>query len=352
MKIQPVAGPAAVQQTTTNETAAKARAVAAFQSAGQQQPQQPVRSQNAIQPEEMGAIGAQKDSSEDEVEQGAESQAPESSEAAPEAQEQTPAAKPLSEQHLALIRREKAIRAQAQKQEQAFKAREAALAQREAELSKTQAPEKPDYSGYISKDMLKSNALQALAEANVSYEELTQQILNQGTMDPRAERMLANMEAKIQKLEAAAEEGKKREQTAQEEQYSAAVKQIETDVKKMITIDPEYEMIKVTGSYKDVVDLIKETWNQKGELLTNEEAARQVEEYLVEEAEKLAKIEKIRKRLNPAASTQAKTTQVQQPSVQTQKQAPQMKTLTNTNSVSRQLSARERALLAFKGEKF
>lgn len=301
-----------------------------------------------VSPEDIhGQLTGKNDSNEEAVE-AAEQTPAEATEQAPEdgAKKED---KLMSSKYAALARREKALRAQAFKQEQALKAREAALAAKEAELA-SKAPTQADYSNYISKDQLKQNALQALADANVSYEELTQQILNQGSIDPRAQAALTALEAKIAKLEAAAEEAKKQSETAQQEQYKSALRQIETDVKRLVATDSSFEMIKATRSEKDVVELIESHFKEHGELLTNEEAAQQVEDYLVEEAERLAKIDKIKKRLMPAASTQAKTTPVQQPSEKPKQTQPQMKTLTNSNSTSRQLSARERAVLAFRGE--
>jgi hypothetical protein len=283
------------------------------------------------------------EASEPVTDEGQETQEP--SESTEEESKEDPA---LSSQYAALARRERALRAQAMKQEQAIKAREAALAAREAELAGKSA--EPDYSNYISKDMLKQDALRALAEANVSYEELTQQILNQGSMDPRAESMLKNMEGKIAKLEAEIEKRDKAAQEAKSAEYQNAVKQITNDVKKMVTLDPSYEMIKLTNSYKDVVELIEAKFKEDGTLLSNEEAAQMVEDYLVEEAERLAKASKIQKRLQPAASKQVQNAPVQQPAQKPSQTQPQIKTLTNSNSVSRQLTAKERAVLAFKGQ--
>jgi hypothetical protein len=64
-----------------------------------------------------------------------------------------------------------------------------------------------------------------------------------------------------------------------------------------------------------------------------------VEDYLVEEALKVAKISKISKKLQPAA----------QPAAEPIKQ-PAAKTLTNAMGTNRPLSAKERAVLAFEGK--
>lgn len=255
----------------------------------------------------------------------------------------------LSTQYAALARREKQIRAQSLKQEQSFKAREQELINREQALLRPQEP-KIDVSQYIPRDLLKSNALQALAEAGVSYEELTQQILNQGPVDPRMDARAQALETKIQKLEQALESQAKAAEEAQGEQYKTAMRQLESDAKRLAYTDPNFEMIKATNSVKDVVQLIEMTWKEKGEMLSIEEASQQVEDYLVNEAERLSKIEKIRKRLQPTVSKSEVVPQVQKPGVAAQQTQPQMKTLTNSNSVQRKLTSRERAIAAFKGE--
>ncbi len=97
--------------------------------------------------------------------------------------------------------------------------------------------------------------------------------------------------------------------------------------------------------------LIEETYQKDGILLSVEEAAQEVENYIVEQGlNKLSKIEKIKKRLaensgavNPPAK-QVKT------ETQANPEKTQMKTLTNASSGARKLSARDRAILAFKGE--
>ncbi|MDE2106538.1 MAG: hypothetical protein KGL39_55500, partial [Patescibacteria group bacterium] len=104
--------------------------------------------------------------------------------------------------------------------------------------------------------------------------------------------------------------------------------------------------IRATNSVKDVVDLIEQTFKEEGRVMDVEEAANEVENYLLEEIEKLTRIEKLKKRMEAKPAATPKSDE-QTP----QKKQPQtMKTLTNAASSSRQLSAKERAILAFKGE--
>ena len=330
----PAASPQAAS-SAANDSRARAMAILT---------QSAVQSQNAVAPEEMGAIQApsgQNTTSEDPApEVTAEANTPE---AAPEVVDEA-----ASQRYAALARREKALRQQAQKQEQAIKAREDALAQREAALA---AKDQEYKSNYIAKDRFKVDPIQALADAGASYEEITQAILNQTPKDPRVEGHIARLEAKLAALEAANEDAKKSQISAQQAQYDAAVKQIKTDAKQLVYTDPAFETVKAMNAVNDVVELITETYNQDGVLLSVEEAAQQVEDYLVEEATKLARIDKIQKRLAQTASTSTQATQSKTPA-QTTKQPQPMRTLTNATASSRQLTAKERAIAAFKGEKY
>lgn len=347
MNIKPVASPNAIQQPQATDN--RAKAIAAFN----QQPQtQVVQNQTQVSAEEMGAIKAstqdenrQGDTNEDTQEDAQNVETQETTAEAPKKIED-PA---LSRQFAQLAQQEKALRQKAFKQEQVFKAREAEL--KAKEQSFTQQP-KEDMSKYISRDMLKNDALTALAEAGVSYEELTQQILNQQPADPRMNATISKLEAKIAALEQGVETTKKSQADQQSQAYQAAVKQIEIDVKHLVHTDPSFEAIKTAKATKDVVELITETYNKDGILLSVEDAAQQVEDFLVEEYTKYSNINKVKQRMAQSSATKTSNTPEKTQGTSQQKQPQPMKTLTNATSSSRQLSAKERAILAFKGEKF
>lgn len=350
MQVKPVASRSEIQPTSSNQTSLTARAVQAFNQAGAQQAQQhPVPNPSQISPEDVGAIRS--NTSEDERSLETEGQATQEASEAP----QEAITKPTEQQDsdsrrfAQMARREKELRIRAQKQDEALRAREAALTAKEQELS---SKYKTDYNGYYSKDQIKQNYLQVLVDSGVPIEEAVQQLVNTSNQprDIRTEATITELRQQIQELKTANEDSKKSQIEAQNQQYQAAVKQIRTDVSKLVYTDPTFETIKATNSIKDVVELITETYNKDGVLLSIEDAANQVEDYLVDEAMKLTKLQKIQKKY---AESSAKSKPTSTPS-QTQgtgpKQTQQMKTLTNAVASSRPLSARERALLAFKGE--
>ena len=135
----------------------------------------------------------------------------------------------------------------------------------------------------------------------------------------------------------------------QTEAYQAAIKQIESDVKSLVSQDSSYEAIRASKAEKDVVELIEETYKQDGVLLSTEEAAQMVEDYLVEQYTKFTQLDKIKQKIELSKAKTAQSNSVKQPSEPQQSQ-PTMKTLTNNVGSSKPLTARERAILAFEGK--
>lgn len=348
MNIKPVASPHQVAQTQPNPNA-RAKAIEAFKTGRSsydapaptpepsQQPEHHAVNPNNISPEELSAVKPR------EVNTLATEEAEESTPSTTEQVEAKPEKDPaLSRQFAQLARQERILRQKAQQQQQAIKAREAELAAKEEAIK---AKEQQYQDGYISKDQLKHDALRILADSGVSYDELTQQLLNQQSVNPAVEATIKRLEAKIASLEDKATQSSKAYEESQQHAYRAAVKQIEMDVRSTVMNDPNFETIRSTKSVGDVVELIEETYKKDGVLMTVEEACQEVENYLVDEAMKLTRIGKIKRQLE-----QARTAQPSQKTATQQQQQPTMKTLTNAAASTRKLSAKERAILAFKGQ--
>lgn len=344
MKIIPVASQHAVADKSTPEHVRTSKAIEAFNkgvSSYDKAPPVPVNA-NAISAEELGAVTAPAASEEQEQEAAAptEEVAPPTEEAKPEVK----AEEPSSSQMAIIARKERALRAQKQQQDQAFKARETALQAREAAV---EAKAQEYNSGYIPKASLKQAALEALSSDPQFYEEMTQQVINNQTpLDPRVSSFINKQEEQIKQLTAKLEAQEKGQVDQQTQAYQSAVAQIKADVTALVSSDPNFETVKSTKSIPDVVELIEKTYAEEKRLLSVEEATQMVEDYLVDEAIKLANIGKIKKRLSAAPAVSAKV-EKQTP---TNKQPQTMKTLTNATASTRQLGAKERAILAFKGE--
>ncbi len=248
---------------------------------------------------------------------------------------------PISSQYAVLARQTKALRA---KQVELQK-REAALAAKEA----PQAPQQPsfDESKYISKDRLLQDTFGTLAELGLSYDTLATQATNAPTPEQiEWKNTVKALKDEIAALKGDQESVKKSFEQRDQDSYKQALNQIRSEASAVIKNNPEFETIRETGSTDDVVELIEKTFAQDGTLLTVEDAAQQVEDYLVEEAMKIARIKKIQQRLASIAPTAPAMTQKQTGTPQQQ----QLKTLTNTMASPGKLTARQRAELAFKGE--
>jgi hypothetical protein len=346
MKLTPTgAKPHVIQQTmsTTDQTAARAKAIAMISGAqndGGQQQQQTTNhavDPNNVSPEQLSAIKAP--TTQENKQLHTDEQAQQQEPVEPPAQTQQ-----ADTQYQILARKEKALRAQAQKQAQDLKAAQDAIKAEKSELERLKA----EYSqNYVSKQALKSQTLQALADAGVSYEEVTAKQIDEANISPSMQGHLKRLEERTANAERQLEEMRRQSAGQQDEAYKAAVNQIRSDVTKLVNSDPAFETIKATRSVKDVVELIEATFKEDGTLMSVEDAAAEVEEHLLAEVDKLTKIEKIKKRLNLPPATAA-STQTQRPNTQQQPQT--MRTLTNATSSQRQLTQRERAVLAFEGK--
>lgn len=256
-----------------------------------------------------------------------------------------PEESPLSQHYAILARKEKALRAKVAAQEQSLREKEAAIKAQEDALK---ARDLEYQSKYISRDRFSEDPLSAINDAGLSYEKLTELMLNpqQAQENLELRRYQAKIEAEIKSLREGQEKSIKAQEEATTRQYQQALTQIHHDVKAAIATDPAYETIQATGSSKDVVDLIERTYKKQGVLLSVEEACNEVESYLMEEAEKIFKISKLSKKFQQAASAPAPVAKPGQ-----LKEQPQgMKTLTNAVTSSRKLSSRDRAVLKFQGK--
>lgn len=231
----------------------------------------------------------------------------------------------LSPKFAALARKEKAMRQEAMKQK----------AERDAWMA-----EKAKYEQeYIPRSGLKEAALQALRAGQIPYDDFAQEALKDD-FNPT----IAKLQAEIAELKGEQNKFKVDNEQKAKNEYQAAVNQIRNDVKILVSSNTEFEMVNALDQSESVVALIEETFKEEGRVMTIEEAAKQVEDYLLEEANKILKIEKVKSKMAPQETAQA-----------TQKlpdtQKPQIKTLTNATTVAtKPMSSRERAIAAFKGQ--
>ncbi len=237
--------------------------------------------------------------------------------------------KSISPQFAALARKEKALRRQQTEFEAAKKAFDA-----------MKASSGTDLSGYVPKDRLKTEFWQVANEIGMTPDDLTKlfaEAPNQS--DLTVQKLLTEVEA----LKQSQSQTKTQLEEKQKQEYEQAVSQIRTDAKLLVDSDDRFETIKALGQEEAIVSLIEETFNAGNGLLSIEEAASSIEDYLVEEAMKMSALNKVKQKMAPAAAVP------QQKQSNFQKQP--MQTLSHANTPSaKPMSKRERAIAAFKGQ--
>lgn len=252
---------------------------------------------------------------------------------------QEPESTPISQQYAILARREKSLRMK----EAQIRSREAALRQ-PMEAPKASEP-KVDMSQYVPKDRLTQDPFTVLQEMGLTYDQLTELALNAPKPEQLAlQGQIKALQDELKTLKGETESNKKSFADYEDQQYKSALKQIEFDVSALVKTDPAFEAVREARATRDVVNLIDRVYKEDGILMTIEDAASEVETQLVEEAMKLARLNKVQQQLNAARA------RPQAPAKQNGQPQQSSTTLTNNMTSSRKLSPRERAVLAFEGK--
>lgn len=198
------------------------------------------------------------------------------------------------------------------------------------------------------KQRLTQDPYGVMLESGLTADQVASLMLNQP--NPADQRVIL-LEQKIAQLEAAQGKTLSKFDEVQKQQYEDAKRQIHSDVVATVNSDQTFETIKAMNAQEAVTELIEATFQQNGHLMSIEDAAQEVEDYLIDEAMKFTSLSKIRKRLYPAQQQQSQQTPQKQ--MTTQRQMP---TLTNrivqSAASSRPLTDRERkerAIAAFNG---
>jgi len=181
---------------------------------------------------------------------------------------------------------------------------------------------------------LKSNPLGVLRKAGVSYDQLTEAVLNDGSgSNPE----IQALKAEVQALKEGVNKTFVDRDTQAEQQV---LSQIKSEAIELLKQGDAFETVRATKSLPKVMDLIYRTYKKTGEVLDTDAALQLVEDQLIDDYTPIAQLTKIQQRLTPQAPAQG----------QPQNQQRQMRTLTNRDTAQPPLSRRDRMLAAFKGE--
>lgn len=178
---------------------------------------------------------------------------------------------------------------------------------------------------------LKKDPLGTLEQLGLTYEDLTKMVLNDGEMSADMQMKLMREEIERDyrsKYEEIENKLKLKEQQEAESKLSSAVEKFKSDINSLVDSSEEYELIQANDAYDLVYDVIEQYYEEstqesgEGKILSIEEAAAQVEQYLEEEAQKLfERSNKLKSRLTSASK----------PAAPTPRQSP---TLSNSHAVT------------------
>lgn len=237
-----------------------------------------------------------------------------SSDAAAAATEET---KPLSPQLAALARERRAL--------QVMKRDLEAKAKLLEEQSST------DDKFVLDKAELKTKGLRKMLESGLTFEDLTQQVMDyQNGVNPQ----IHELEAKIAALEAGIDK-KLLDRDSQSEQQTLV--QIERDMQEIVNADDRFELVKAEKATKQATEYLHAHYKKTGELLDHEVALQKVEDWLLKDALRYGQIKKVQSHFAPPA-----------PEMPPQSQRP-MRTLTNRDTANVPLDRKARAIAAFTG---
>lgn len=203
-------------------------------------------------------------------------EAPEAAEAPPE-----PERPDFSRQFAALARKERAIRQKEQEIANFAKQREQfeGTSTRLADLQR----------------LAKENPAKLLGELGISYDDLTQQVINEGNPTEEQQLRLENekLQARLGKLE---EVYDKQRQQAEQAQVKAAHTQLVDNIKNFVDDSSTFEMVQHHDAYGLVAQVMQEHYNTTKEVLEYGDAAKLVEDHFMAEAERYLGSKKLQER--------------------------------------------------------
>lgn len=185
------------------------------------------------------------------------------------------------------------------------------------------------------------------ASVGIKYQEMADKYLSQPPEEVQAQ---AAIKAELVELKAKMQANEQQVEAAKTAAYQNAKKQLLGDAQRLVSLKPqEYEAIAVEGAYDAVVELIEDTYKETGIFMGVEEAAKEVDNYLLERAKKYAGL----KKLQPTMSSEDPS--AVSPTSQSTKTPTQQQTLSHSMSQATapltQAQRRERAIAAFHSKK-
>ena len=177
--------------------------------------------------------------------------------------------------------------------------KERALRQKEQEIANF-AKEREQFEGTSTRladlqRLAKENPAKLLGELGINYDELTQQVINEGNPTEEQQLRLENekLQARLGKLE---EIYDKQRQQAEQAQIKAAHTQLVDNIKNFVDDSNTFEMVQHHDAYGLVAQVMQEHYNTTREVLEYGDAAKLVEDHFMAEAERYLGSKKLQER--------------------------------------------------------
>jgi Skp family chaperone for outer membrane proteins len=234
-----------------------------------------------------------------------------------------PKVDPLAPKFAALSRKEKEVRSQAQQIAQQKAEYEKQLAEFTKQRTEWEENQKKSSSDY--KQRLKENPINELMDAGYTPQQIAEILMNEGNPTPEMklnrvkQELESGYKAELAELRKMLEEKEASSVKQQEEQLKAqqeqAVKAFKSEVGEFLTKNSEkYELSALNPEQSietiyDTIDLYYQETSKEGKpkILTIDEAAELVENYLSEEANKIYEVKRKRESAKPEAKVKTET---------------------------------------------
>lgn len=199
------------------------------------------------------------------------------------------------------------------------------------------------------KDRAKTDLIGMLAEAGLTYDEVLNTYVNHTPMDQN----MRLLQSKLQGMEESQNKLINQFTETQKQNYTQAVKQIKTEVKQLVKSSPDdYEVVNSQGEMAEdaIVKLIEATFEEEGYLMDVEDAAKEVEDYLLEQSLALSKLKKIQAKLSPTQSLAQGEVSAPKTAAEPRSATTLSHSMSTSSKPISNRERRERAILAFQGK--
>lgn len=214
----------------------------------------------------------------------------------------------------------------------ALSKKEKELLRMRQEIQKEREMLQNKYKSYEELEALKSDKLKLLEKLGVSYDDHTNLVLGQQNLTPEQIAQMKAEEIVKRELEVYKQAEQQRQAEQQQQAYDNALQQIAYEAEEFCNKSNDFPLVKEEKAYDTVKELIRQTFDETGKIISVEQAVSEVEQHLMEETLRRAKHDKIRSQL--LKDEQPKIEQVKEPELITKPQ-----TLTHRTTVSPSVSS-------------